>query len=150
MGLKTGEKIRKKKYDDTLLLWMIPLFCAVAVFCYGPLFGWIYAFFEYQPGKPLTETSFVGLKYFIAMFTSTKDAMNALKNTLVFSGLNILASPIAVIFAIALTEVRSKRFKKTVQTVSSLPNFISWVLVYSLAFVFFSREGFLNTILLEL
>ena len=77
MGLKTGEKIRKKKYDDTLLLWMIPLFCAVAVFYYGPLFGWIYAFFEYQPGKPLTETSFVGLKYFIAMFTSTKDAMNA-------------------------------------------------------------------------
>ena len=77
MGLKTGEKIKKKKYDDTLLLWMIPLFCAVAVFCYGPLFGWIYAFFEYQPGKPLAETSFVGLKYFIAMFTSTKDAMTA-------------------------------------------------------------------------
>jgi putative aldouronate transport system permease protein len=64
--------------------------------------------------------------------------------------LNILLSPLAIVFAIMLNEIRSVRFKKFIQTFSTLPNFISWVLVFSLAFAMFSNEGLVNSALAKL
>ena len=60
------------------------------------------------------------------------------------SGLNLLFSWLPMIFAIFLTEIKAVRFRKFIQTVTTLPNFISWVLVYSLAFSMFSSEGIVN------
>ncbi|MBP1990537.1 ABC transporter permease subunit [Paenibacillus eucommiae] len=71
-----------------------------------------------------------------------------LKNTFAMSFLGILTSPLPAIFAIFLMEVKAKRLKGLVQTLTTLPNFISWVLVYSLAFAMFSvGDGFINRLL---
>lgn len=66
------------------------------------------------------------------------------------SFLSILSSPLPVIFAICLMEMKTKRFRSLVQTLTTLPNFISWVLVYSIAWSIFSiNDGFLNRFLMS-
>ncbi|MFD2877181.1 ABC transporter permease subunit [Paenibacillus rhizoplanae] len=70
--------------------------------------------------------------------------MQVIWNTFGISGLGILFSWLPMIFAIFLTEIKAVRFRKFIQTVTTLPNFISWVLVYSLAFSMFSSEGMVN------
>lgn len=141
--------IKLKKYDMSLLFMAIPLLILVFVFAYLPLYGWIYSFFRYQPGVPLANTEFVGFKYFIMVFSRGNDSLNAIKNTLIFSVLNILVSPLPIVFAIMLSEVKKSKFSKIVQTVTSFPNFISWVLVYSVFFSFLSNEGLINEILIK-
>lgn len=141
---------RIKKYDMSLFLLALPLLIIVFVFSYLPLYGWIYSFFRYQPGVPLVDTEFVGLKYFLMIFAPGNDSVNALKNTLIFSFLGILVSPLPIVFAILLSEIKSARYSRVIQTITSFPNFISWVLVYSVFFSFFSNEGLINEILISL
>lgn len=130
---------------------VIPFILFVFAFSYVPLIGWILAFFNYKPGIPLSMTPFVGIKYFRILFTEGgADLLRVMINTLIFSFLGILLSPLPVIFAILMNEVRSTRFKKLIQTTTTLPNFISWVLVFSLAFSMFSSEGMLNMFLTKL
>lgn len=52
-------------------------------------------------------------------------------------------------FAIFLSEIKCNRFRRVVQTITTIPNFISWVLVYTFAFALFSSEGFINTLLID-
>jgi putative aldouronate transport system permease protein len=66
------------------------------------------------------------------------------------SGLGLAFSWLPMAFAIFLSELTSKRTKRIVQTFTTIPNFISWVLVYSVAFAIFSTEGFLNWMLVNL
>lgn len=141
---------RFKKYDISLFLLALPLLALVIVFNYLPLYGWIYSFFKYQPGVPLINTEFVGFKYFAMIFARGNDSVNAIKNTLIFSFLGMLVSPLPIIFAIMLSEVRNSKFSRVIQTVTSFPNFISWVLVYSVFFSLFSNEGLINEILINL
>lgn len=134
----------------TLFAMVLPLVILVFAFNYVPLFGWIYAFYDYKPGIPLSETTFAGFKYFRYLIEDIKELVRVLTNTLALSFLSILASPLPVIFAILLNEVTSKKFKKAVQTLTTLPNFISWVIVYSLASAVFSSNGLLDEILMKL
>ncbi|WP_091217728.1 MULTISPECIES: ABC transporter permease subunit [Paenibacillus] len=134
----------------TLFLMVIPFILLVFVFNYIPLFGWVYAFYDYKPGIPLSQTPFVGLKFFRWAIEEKEDLFRVLTNTLALSLLSILASPLSVIFAIMLNELNSKRFRKVVQTLTTLPNFISWIIVYSLAFFMFSSGGLLNEVLMRL
>lgn len=138
-------KKRKVNKDGRMLfLLSIPFIICMLVFNYFPVYGWIYAFFDYKPGIPLSNTPFVGLEHFREILNYSPDLINALLNTLGMNALNLLFSPLAIVFAIMINEVPSVRYKKFVQTFSTLPNFISWVLVYSLAFTFFSGEGLVN------
>ncbi|MEK5253743.1 ABC transporter permease subunit [Paenibacillus sp. FSL F4-0125] len=76
--------------------------------------------------------------------------LQVIKNTFGISGLSILFSWLPMFFAIFLTEIKAVRFRKFIQTVTTLPNFISWVLVYSLAFSMFSSEGVVNGFLSQM
>ncbi|WP_225446288.1 ABC transporter permease [Paenibacillus rhizovicinus] len=146
-------KVRKKRWNAsrvTLFAMVIPFVILVFVFNYIPLFGWLYAFYDYKPGIPLSQTPFVGMKFFRLVLDDKDDLIRVLTNTLAMSFLSILASPLAVIFAILLNESKNKAFKKVVQTLTTLPNFISWIIVYSLASVIFSSGGLLNEILFKL
>ncbi|WP_415841093.1 ABC transporter permease subunit [Paenibacillus typhae] len=119
----------------------------LAVFAYYPLYGWVYAFFDYMPPIPLSESPFVGFKWFHSLVENQvkiDQLLQVVKNTFGISGLGILFSWLPMIFAIFLTEIKAVRFRKFIQTVTTLPNFISWVLVYSLAFTMFSSEGIVN------
>ncbi|WP_145945724.1 sugar ABC transporter permease [Paenibacillus sp. Y412MC10] len=149
--------IRKRfqiKDRYTLFLTALPFLVLVFLFSYFPLYGWIYALYDYQPGIPLAKTDFVGLQWFTAMISDKVqrvEMFRVLRNTFAISSLGIVTSILPVILAILLTEVRNSKFKRIVQTLTTLPNFISWVLVYSFAFMLFSvNNGFLNHFLMNL
>jgi len=134
-----------------MLLLILPFVALVFVFNYLPLFGWSYAFVDYSPGVPLMEQHFVGFKYFRIIFEGGNDFAIVMRNTLVMSLLGLLTSPLPMIFAIALAEVRGKWLSKWIQTVTAIPHFISWVLVYAIFFTFFSLEdGVVNKLLIDM
>ena len=130
-----------KKYK--LFLMMLPFLIAVFLFAYLPLYGWSYAFYNYKFGIPLSDQEFVGLKWFREMWTNQANRENivrVLKNTFGMSGLNLATSWLPMIFAVFLNEVTNSRFKKTVQIFTTLPNFISWALVFSFALCLFAMD----------
>lgn len=154
MRAERNSKFSKKKlYSFKLFLLVVPFLLIPLIFSYYPLYGWIYAFYDYRPPRPLSKCEFVGFKWFVTLFgnkVKLNIILNVLKNTFAMSGLGILFSWLPMAFAILLSEVKCKWFKKLVQTLSTLPNFISWVLVYSLAFSLFSSSGMMNNLLQSL
>lgn len=122
----------------------LPFFVLVILFNYMPLFGWVYSLFNYKPGIPLFKCDFVGLKYFKLFLTDRYDMHRVMKNTITFALIGYVVSPLPMIFAIMLNEVKCGPYKKFVQTISTMPNFVSWVIVYSIMFSIFSTDGLLN------
>jgi putative aldouronate transport system permease protein len=107
----------------------LPFVIYVLIFTYIPIWGWVIAFLDYKPGGSILKSKFVGLRFFNEMFSSASFYL-ALRNTLVMSVLNlVLGTVISVIFAILINELRNIAFKRTVQTISYLPHFVSWVVV---------------------
>lgn len=141
---------RKWKKDEWRLLFMVlPLMVLVFLIFYVPLLGWIISFYDYRSGVPLFENEFIGMKYFISVFRD-KDVLRSLRNTLIFSGINFVLTPLPMIFAVLLNEISSTKFRKFVQSATTLPHFVSWVILYSFAFAMFSSEGVINTLLMGL
>ena len=147
-------KKMEKQSGFRLFLLILPLLGLVFVFSYMPLYGWLYAFFNYKPGRDLFSCEFVGLDNFKMMFADSyavKNILRVMKNTFGMSFLGILTSILPMGFTILLSEIRNKPFRKFVQTSVTIPNFISWVLVYSIAYVMFSvNDGFVNRMLVNL
>lgn len=142
----------KKKQGYQLFLFIIPGLILTLLFNYLPLWGWSYAFIKYKPGKSIFECDFVGLKNFVMLFSNPvirKNVFQSLLNTLGINFLSFLCMPLPMLFAVLLNELTSAKFKKTVQTVSTLPHFISWVIMFSLASGLFSTTGLFNTLLQE-
>ena len=136
-----------------LFLLSLPFLSLVPVFSYLPLLGWRYAFFDYKVGDTLSMDKFVGFKWFTELVknpATVRDIVKVLKNTLGMSFIGIATSWLPMAFAIFLSEVKSVRFKRFVQTFTTIPNFISWVLVYAIAFCIFSTDGFLSSLLVNL
>ncbi len=142
-----GEKMEmEEKYK--LFLMMLPVILLSFIFAYLPIWGWRYAFFDYRVGEALTADKFVGLKWFGSLFNdpaTVQDLIRVLRNTLIMSGLGIATSWLPIAFAVLLAEIRSTKFQRVVQTLTTIPNFISWVLVYAIAICIFSTDGFLNS-----
>ncbi len=147
-------KNRKSANKYKLFFMALPFLILTFLFSYLPLFGWTYAFFNYRPGIPLLKNEFVGFQWFQSMVsnpTQTGEVVRVLRNTIVMSSLGILTSVLPVVFAIFLVEIKTGWFKKAVQILTTLPNFISWVLVYSVAFALFSTNGgMINRLLVQL
>lgn len=150
--LNKQSKARKKR-GIQLFLIALPFLCLTFLFSYLPLYGWIYAFYNYDPPLKLNQCEFVGFYWFTTLFANPTQAarvMAVLRNTFAISGLNILTSWVPMVFAIFLAEITSNKAKKTIQTLTTLPNFISWVLVYSFAYALFSYNGPINMVLKSL
>ncbi|MDR1643588.1 MAG: ABC transporter permease subunit [Clostridiales bacterium] len=142
------KKINASRLRMTLLA--LPFVIYIIAFSYVPIHGWIYAFFDYRPALPLFKNEFVGLMNFRHIFEDFRNIGRVLKNTLIFFGLDILTSFIPVLLAIMLSEVKSRKFKKLVQTTTTLPYFVSWIIIYSFVFNLFSFGGLINEVLLKL
>ena len=127
----------------------VPFIVFVFLFSYVPLLGWGLAFFDYQPGLALNKMEFVGLKYFALLNYYKEDILNALLNTLALSFLSMLTTVIPVLLAILLTEIGHNKLKKGIQTLITLPHFVSWIIVFALCFSLFSTNGMLNQILYQ-
>lgn len=145
---KKRAPIRPDRLKLTLLA--LPFVVFVFLFSYVPLLGWGLAFFDYKPGLSLDKIRFVGFKYFQLMFFYKEDILNALLNTLVLSFLSMAASVLPIVFAILLTELRHSRMRKVIQTVVTLPHFVSWIIVYALCFALFSSSGMVSQMLMTL
>ncbi|MBR3772196.1 MAG: sugar ABC transporter permease [Clostridium sp.] len=140
----------QSKYQ--LFLMLLPFIALCFVFSYLPLTGWRFAFFDYKAGDTLTMDKFVGLKWFTYLFENSatrRDIVRVLRNTLAMSFLGIAMLWVPMAFAIFLSEIKSGRFRRFVQIFTTIPNFISWVLVYAVAFAIFSTDGFLSTTLVD-
>ena len=153
-GVKTKTRknitMNKKSKSVQLFLMVLPFLVLLFLFSYLPLYGWIYAFFDYRPPKSLSDCAFVGLDWFKSMVGTPEkrlQILQVLRNTFVMSGLALLTSWFPMAFAILLSEIKGRRFKKAVQTFTTIPNFISWVLVYSIAFSLLSSTGMANHLL---
>jgi len=145
-------KDKKKARSYKEFLCILPFLILVAAFSYYPLYGWVYAFFDYKPPFPLTWDKFVGFKWFASMVGNKVKVIQLLKvlrNTFAISGLSLLFSWFPMIFAVFLNEMKNKHYKKFVQTVTTLPNFISWVLVYSIAYCILNSTGVVNSVLMN-
>lgn len=100
-------------------------------------------FFDYKPGKSLLDCNFVGLKWFAAPFNNPvlrDQFMRVMKNTLGINLLYMATMILPMIFAMFLMEIRWKGYRKLVQTLTTIPNFISWVLVYAAFLLCFPRK----------
>ncbi|MCR2023374.1 sugar ABC transporter permease, partial [Blautia pseudococcoides] len=140
----TGKQAQSRR----LFYCIVPFIVLCFLFSYFPLHGWLYAFFDYKPPLKLSQCDFVGWKWFRTLFTNTTQIMQmfqVMKNTFAMSLLGIFTSILPMGFAVFLNEIKCKWFKNLVQTLTTLPNFISWVLVYSVAFSLFTDSGMVNT-----
>ena len=132
---------------------LMPFLLLTFVFSYLPLFGWRYAFFDYKSGDTLSMENFVGFKWFTQLVRNAatrKDMIRVMKNTLGMSFLGIFTSWMPMVFAIFLSEIKNSRFRRFVQTFTTIPNFISWVLVFAIAFSIFSTDGFISSLMINL
>lgn len=113
---------------------------------YIPMGGILMGFQDYSIKKGILGSNWVGLQHFISFFNSVY-FWRLIRNTLLISFYGLLFSfPFPIIFALCLNEVRNKTFKKTVQTISYLPYFISIVVVVALLNDFCKAEGVLTQI----
>lgn len=142
---------RRFRGQSTLQVFSIAGFLYLALFCFVPMLGLGIAFRNYQPKMGIAgffTADWVGLKHFKAFFNDYQFA-NIMTNTVVLSLLKLVCSfPVPIIFALALNEMRHPRIKRVIQTVSYLPHFISWVIVYGLLFTFLNTSsGVVNEII---
>lgn len=126
---------------------LLPLVYLI-VFHYVPMYGVLMAFKQYKISLGVWGSEWVGLKHFEQFFASPS-SMRVIKNTLQISIYSLIAGfPIPIILAVALNEVRSKRFKKTVQMVTYAPYFISSVIMVGLVLQFLDpHTGLINKII---
>ena len=116
-----------------LMIMSVPVLLYVLLFNYGPLWGWLTAFQDYNVKKGLMGSKWVGWDNFTFLFRD-KDFILTIRNTLAMSVINLVFSTVcSILLAVLLNEVRNRRFKRTVQTVTYLPHFLSWVIVVGMA-----------------
>lgn len=130
-----------------LHMMLLPGILLVILFKYIPLSGILIAFKDFIPRKGIFGSPWVGLENFEYMFT-LPDTLRVMWNTLKIAVLKILINfPIPILVAILLNEIRSKKYKKTIQTIIYLPYFISWVILAGMILDIFSVEGIINQLL---
>jgi len=124
-----------------LQILVIPGILLMIVFTYLPIYGILMGFQEYKLGDFPGMSEWVGLKYFKELLTAA-DFYRVLRNTLAISLLKMfIGFPLPILFAVMLNELQFPLLRKTVQTVSYLPHFISWVVGATLMFDFLAVDG---------
>lgn len=134
----------KNKYIYFMLL---PVVVYYIVFHYFPMYGLQIAFKNYSLGQGITNSPWIGVQNFQQFFSSYYFG-RTLRNTLLISLYDILfAFPASIILALLLNEVRNRFFKRTVQSITYFPHFISMVVVVGMMVDFLSADGLINRII---
>jgi len=128
-------------------IMLIPVVVYYLVFHYVPMYGAIIAFKEFSPAAGILGSKWIGLEQFKSFFSSYYFG-RILRNTLLLSVYNLVFSfPLPIILAILLNSLKNAWFKKTVQTISYLPHFISTVVICGMITSFLSSKGLINQLL---
>lgn len=150
-------KVKPKRTKATFLrdfnrakyvyLMFLPVAAYYIIFSYLPMYGIVIAFQNYRPGMSFFQgADFVGLKNFYELFGSPM-LSKLIRNTLMLNLWSLcIGFPAPIILALLLNEVRSSKFKRTVQTISYLPHFIAMVVVMGILKDVLSSEGLFNQI----
>ena len=142
--------IEDMKKNPGLYIMIIPVLAFFLIFAYLPMFGLVMAFQNYTPRGGFLHSEFVGFKQFADFFGSIYFG-RLLRNTLMISVLNLIFGfPAPIIFALLLNEVNNKWFKKSIQTISYLPYFISLVIVCGLVADFTASDGAITDLIVKL
>ncbi|WP_315093686.1 ABC transporter permease subunit [uncultured Cellulomonas sp.] len=117
------------------------------IFRYVPILGNVVAFRRFRPGGSMFGDEWVGL-YYVRMFINDQQFWHAFTNTVVLGFLTLLVVfPLPIVLALMLNEVRSRTFKRSIQTISYLPHFMSVVIVAGIVFQLTSVNGTVNQII---
>jgi putative aldouronate transport system permease protein len=141
-----------RKGNLAIVLWrerftyslILPAFIATGIFCYWPMYGILLAFKKFRLAKGIIGSPWAeqyGLGWFRLMFRDP-DFVNVIKNTVIisFSKL-IIGTFFCILFALLLNELRSDKYKRTIQSVMYLPHFLSWVIMAGIIYNIFSASG---------
>lgn len=158
-GVKRPSLKKQSPLHDTLIYmmnhWMLYAMLLLPVvyyflFHYRPLPGLAIAFKNYNMFKGIWASPWVGLKYFKQVF-QFETFWISVRNMLVLNVLGlVLGFPLPIVLALFLNEIRSKNFKKVIQTIIYLPHFISWVIVGGMMYQIFASSGLINSVITRL
>ena len=127
-----------------LYILLLPALAGLLLFSYGPMYGVLLAFKESSPLSGIIGSPWVGMRHFNRFFRSPF-FNQIIRNTLYLSLYGLFVGfPLPVLLALGLNQVRSMRFKKTVQTVTYAPYFISTVVLVGIINIVFAETGFIN------
>lgn len=149
----TKKKFGKSKTWNMILenyelyLLLLPALIFFLVFKYFPMYGLQIAFKDFNPVAGIWSSQWIGFEHFIRFFNS-HNFQAILLNTVKLALFQLATFPIPVILALLLNHLNNERFKKTVQTVTYAPHFISVVVMVGMLFIFLSpRSGFVNALI---
>ena len=138
--------LRMRKYWQIYLL-IIPALLVLIYFKYYPMYGVQIAFRDYKIVKGITGSKWVGLKWFRKLFNTPKFSQ-VVWNTLYLNVLHLFTSlPLAIFFGLVLNECNVIGYKRVIQTVSYVPHFLSWVIVYAIFNNMLADKGIINSMI---
>jgi len=138
------------KKNWLVYLMFLPVLLFYICFILKPMYGALIAFQNYIPAKGMLGSQWVGFKHFIDFFNNHY-FLRILKNTLVISGSSIVFGfPMPIILALLLNEIRSNAFKRTVQSISYIPHFISLVVVCGMIKTFTASNGTITQLIVAM
>lgn len=142
---KKGEFAKYFNQHIWLYMMLIPGALYFLIFRYVPMGGIVLAFQQYSPFTGILKSKWVGIAHFKSFFTGT-DFFLLLKNTLGLSILSLIFYfPMPILLALLLNEIKSQKYKRTIQTFIYIPHFISWVIVASLTYNILNiNDGIVN------
>jgi len=141
----TGILKQVARHKDLFII-LLPTLVYYIIFYYAPMFGNIIAFQNYSVAGGILGSEWVGFKHFLN-FLSNYKFWQLIRNTLTINLYGVIfAFPAPIILALLLNEIKASRFKKTVQTITYLPHFISVVVASMIVLDFVSADGIINGI----
>lgn len=144
LGLRISRDFRRNKYKYLIVL---PVIIYLILFHYKSMYGVVIAFQRYRPSAGISGSPWIGFKNFERFFNDIY-FWRVLRNTFSISLLTLIFSfPMPIILALLLNEVKCKWFKRSVQTISYMPHFISLVVICGLLNTFCSSNGLFNNII---
>ncbi|TXK84284.1 sugar ABC transporter permease [Paenibacillus sp. N3.4] len=136
--------IRKNKL---LYVMLFPVLLYYVIFHYAPMYGAIIAFKDFSPRLGIWGSDWVGFEHFQAFFTGPY-FWRTIKNTVLISFYQLVFGfPAPIVLALLLNEVRNALFKRTVQTVTYMPHFISLVVICGIIKDFTTSDGVINDLI---
>lgn len=139
--------VRDLKKNKHVYFMLLPVIAYFIIFQYGPLYGVQIAFKDYKPALGFWGSPWTGFDHFVEFFNS-HFFWRLLKNTLLISFYSLLfLFPAGIVLALLLNELSSSKFKRTVQTITYMPHFISIVVIVGIMFDFLARDGLINQLL---
>ena len=149
--MKTVKALKKMAADWQWYVLLAPAVIYFAVFCYGPMYGVQIAFRDFKASRGIWGSPWVGFDQFMRFFNAYY-FWDLIRNTLVISVYGLIVGfPIPIILALCVNELKEGKFKKTVQTVTYAPHFISTVVFCGMIIAFLSPTyGVINKVIMGL